>query len=51
MLAYLLGTSKFGLILGGEEIHELIACSDADFANCPTTRKSMGRFPIFLGIL
>ena len=42
VLAYLLGTSKFGLILGGEEIHELIAFSDADFANCPTTRKSIG---------
>jgi len=49
VLHYLTGTRNFGLILGGEEIPQINAFSDADFANCEITRKSMGGYVIFFG--
>ena len=50
VLHYLTGTRKFGLILGGEEIPQINAFSDADFANCEITRKSLGGTLFFLEI-
>ena len=48
-LAYLAGTSGFGIFLGGTISDDLVAFSDSDWANCPSTRKSMGGFVVFLG--
>ena len=49
-LAYLVGTANYGLTLGGPVSGDLLAFSDSDWANCPSTRKSMGRFVVFFGI-
>ena len=49
-LAYLVGTSEYGLTLGGPVSNDILAFSDSDWANCPSTRKSMGGFIVFFGI-
>ena len=48
-LAYLSGTSSYGISLGGPVSQALVAFSDSDWANCPSSRKSMGGFVIFYG--
>ena len=41
-LAYLVGTSNYGITLGGPMSSDLLAFSDSDWANCPSTRFSLG---------
>ena len=41
-LAYLSGTLTYGISLGGPISQALVAFSDSDWANCPSSRKSMG---------
>ena len=48
---YLAGTSSYGISLGGPISGDSLAFSDSDWANFPSTRKSMGGFVIFFGIL
>ena len=45
-----MGTSNNGLTLGGSVSSDVLAFSDSDWANCPSTRKSMGGFVVFFGI-
>ena len=40
-LAYLVGTSSYGISLGGPLSNDLVAFSDSDCANCPSTQKSV----------
>ena len=49
VLHYLIGTAGMELVLGGPEIPEIHAFSDASFVNCTLTRKSMGGYVIFFG--
>ena len=49
VLAYLVGTKSFGLILGGQPSSDLSAFVDASFANDQLDRKSMGGYIVFLG--
>lgn len=47
ILRYLRGTDSFGLQLYANSSRGLIAYSDADWAGCPTTRRSTSGFCIF----
>jgi hypothetical protein len=46
---YLKGTRTFWLTLGGRNLIKLLGFSDSDWANCPTTRKSVGGYSFTLG--
>ncbi|KAL4561507.1 hypothetical protein LXL04_033674 [Taraxacum kok-saghyz] len=49
ILRYLRGTDDYGLHLFCTPSQGLVAYSDADWAGCPTTRRSTSGFCIFLG--
>ncbi|GKA35709.1 ribonuclease H-like domain-containing protein [Tanacetum coccineum] len=43
------GTLHYGLQLFSSSTTDLVAYSDADWAGCPTTRRSTSRYCVFLG--
>ncbi|GKA30325.1 ribonuclease H-like domain-containing protein [Tanacetum coccineum] len=49
ILRYVQGTLHYGLQLFSSSITYLVACSDVDWAGCPTTRRSTSGYCIFLG--
>ncbi|GJU00696.1 ribonuclease H-like domain-containing protein [Tanacetum coccineum] len=49
ILRYVQGTLDYGLQLFSSTTDSLIAYSDADWAGCPTTRRSTSGYCIFLG--
>ena len=49
ILRYLKGTIKHGLQLNKSSITDLVAYSDADWAGCPSTRRSTSGYCVFLG--
>ena len=49
ILRYVRGTFKFGLHLLHDSTLDLYAFSDADWASCPLTRRSMTGYGVFLG--
>ncbi|GJX74237.1 ribonuclease H-like domain-containing protein [Tanacetum coccineum] len=49
ILRYVRGTLDYGLQLFSSSTTDLVAYSDADWAGCPTTRRSTLRYCVFLG--
>ncbi|GKE38194.1 ribonuclease H-like domain-containing protein, partial [Tanacetum coccineum] len=49
ILRYVHGTLDYGLQLFSSSTTELVAYSDADWAGCPTTRRSTFGYCVFLG--
>ncbi|GKE48654.1 ribonuclease H-like domain-containing protein [Tanacetum coccineum] len=49
ILRYVRGTLDYGLQLFSSSITDLVAYSDADWAGCPTTRRSTSGYCVFLG--
>ncbi|GKB61887.1 ribonuclease H-like domain-containing protein [Tanacetum coccineum] len=49
ILRYVCGTLDYGLQLFSSSTTDLIAFSDADWAGCPTTRRSTSGYCVFLG--
>ncbi|GJT13850.1 ribonuclease H-like domain-containing protein, partial [Tanacetum coccineum] len=49
ILRYVRGTLDFGLQLYTSSTGSLVAYSDADWAGCPTTRRSTSGYCVFLG--
>lgn len=49
VLCYVRGTLDFGLQLYASSTSSLVAYSDADWAGCPTTRRSTSSYCVFLG--
>nr|GEX56333.1 ribonuclease H-like domain-containing protein [Tanacetum cinerariifolium] len=49
ILRYVQGTLDYGLHLFSSTTDSLIAYSDADWAGCPTTRRSTSGYCVFLG--
>ncbi|KAJ9565652.1 hypothetical protein OSB04_001618 [Centaurea solstitialis] len=49
ILWYVKGILSFGLTFQRSHAHSLVACSDADWARCIETRRSMYGYSIFLG--
>ncbi|GKD95321.1 ribonuclease H-like domain-containing protein [Tanacetum coccineum] len=49
ILRYVQGTLDFGLQLFSSSTTDLVAYSDADWAGCPTTRRSNSGYCVFLG--
>ncbi|GKB69017.1 ribonuclease H-like domain-containing protein [Tanacetum coccineum] len=49
ILRYVRGTLDYGLQLFSSSTTELVAYSDADWAGCPTTRRSTSGYCVFLG--
>ncbi|GJV43083.1 ribonuclease H-like domain-containing protein [Tanacetum coccineum] len=49
ILRYVRGTLNYGLQLFSSSTTELVAYSDADWAGCPTTRRSTSGYCVFLG--
>jgi hypothetical protein len=49
ILRYVKGSIHFGLHLTGDTTLDLCGFSDADWAGCPTTRRSTTGFCTFLG--
>nr|GEX79965.1 ribonuclease H-like domain-containing protein [Tanacetum cinerariifolium] len=49
ILQYVCGTLDFGLQLYASSNYSLVAYSDADWAGCPTTRRSSSGYCVFLG--
>ncbi|GJZ61836.1 ribonuclease H-like domain-containing protein, partial [Tanacetum coccineum] len=49
ILRYVQGTMHYGLKLFSSSTTDLVAYSDADWARCPTTRRSTSRYCVFLG--
>ena len=49
IIRYISGTLDHGLQLYASPSHGLIAYSDADWAGCPTTRRSTSGYCVFLG--
>nr|GEY60399.1 ribonuclease H-like domain-containing protein [Tanacetum cinerariifolium] len=49
VLRYLRGTTNLELQLFRSTTSHLIACSDADWAGCPATRRSTSGYCVFLG--
>ncbi|GJV28254.1 ribonuclease H-like domain-containing protein [Tanacetum coccineum] len=49
ILRYVRGTLDYGLQLYSSSTSSLVAYSDADWAGCPTTRRSTSGYCIFLG--
>ncbi|GJV41603.1 ribonuclease H-like domain-containing protein [Tanacetum coccineum] len=49
VLRYVRGTLDYGLQLFSSSTTDLVAYSDADWAGCPTTRRSTSCYCVFLG--
>nr|GEX12202.1 ribonuclease H-like domain-containing protein [Tanacetum cinerariifolium] len=49
ILRYVRGTLSYGLQLYSSTTSTLVAYSDADWADCPTTRRSTSGYCVFLG--
>ncbi|GKB09205.1 ribonuclease H-like domain-containing protein [Tanacetum coccineum] len=49
ILRYVRGTLSYGLQLYSSTTSSLVAYSDADWAGCPTTRRSTSGYCVFLG--
>ncbi|GKB52103.1 ribonuclease H-like domain-containing protein, partial [Tanacetum coccineum] len=49
ILRYVHGTLDYGLQLFSSSATDLVAYSDADWAGCPTTRRSNSGYCVFLG--
>ncbi|GJR15615.1 ribonuclease H-like domain-containing protein [Tanacetum coccineum] len=49
ILRYVQGTLNYSLQLFSSSITDLVAYSDADWAGCPTTRRSTSGYCVFLG--
>ncbi|GJW26610.1 ribonuclease H-like domain-containing protein [Tanacetum coccineum] len=49
ILRYVRGTLDYGLQLYSSSTTDLVAYSDADWAGCPTTRRSTSGYCVFLG--
>ncbi|GKB87010.1 ribonuclease H-like domain-containing protein [Tanacetum coccineum] len=49
VLRYVRGTLDYGLQLFSSPTTDLVAYSDADWAGCPTTRRSTSGYCVFLG--
>ncbi|GJT31282.1 ribonuclease H-like domain-containing protein [Tanacetum coccineum] len=49
ILRYVQGTLNYGLQLFSSSTTDLVAYSDADWAGCPTTRRSTSGYYVFLG--
>ncbi|GKD01981.1 ribonuclease H-like domain-containing protein [Tanacetum coccineum] len=49
ILQYVRGTLDYGLWLFSSSTIDLVAYSDADWAGCPTTRRSTSSYYVFLG--
>ncbi|GKA99801.1 ribonuclease H-like domain-containing protein [Tanacetum coccineum] len=49
ILSYVCGTLDYGLQLFSSSTTDLVAYSDADWARCPTTRRSTSGYCVFLG--
>ncbi|GKC37154.1 ribonuclease H-like domain-containing protein [Tanacetum coccineum] len=49
ILRYVCGTMPYGLQLFSSTTSSLVAYSDADWAGCPTTRRSTSGYCVFLG--
>nr|GEW64887.1 ribonuclease H-like domain-containing protein [Tanacetum cinerariifolium] len=49
ILWYIQGTLNYGLQLISSSTTDLVAYSDADWAGCPTTRRSTSGYYVFLG--
>nr|GEU70096.1 ribonuclease H-like domain-containing protein [Tanacetum cinerariifolium] len=49
ILRYVCGTLDYGLQLFSSSTTDLVAYSDADWAGCPTTRRSTSGYYVFLG--
>ncbi|GKE19474.1 ribonuclease H-like domain-containing protein, partial [Tanacetum coccineum] len=49
ILRYVEGTLNYGLQLFSSSTTDLVAYSDADWAGCPTTRRSTSGYCVFLG--
>ncbi|GJZ05184.1 ribonuclease H-like domain-containing protein [Tanacetum coccineum] len=49
ILRYVRGTLHYGLQLFSSSTTNLVAYSDADWAGCPTTRRSTSDYCVFLG--
>ncbi|GJX17034.1 ribonuclease H-like domain-containing protein [Tanacetum coccineum] len=49
ILRYIRGTMPYGLQLFSSTTSSLVAYSDADWAGCPTTRRSTSGYCVFLG--
>ncbi|GKB57808.1 ribonuclease H-like domain-containing protein [Tanacetum coccineum] len=49
ILRYIRGTTPYGLQLFSSITSSLVAYSDADWAGCPTTRRSTSGYCVFLG--
>ncbi|GKD98005.1 ribonuclease H-like domain-containing protein, partial [Tanacetum coccineum] len=49
ILRYIRGTLEHGLQLFSSTTFELVTYSDADWAGCPTTRRSTSGYCVFLG--
>ncbi|GJT61430.1 ribonuclease H-like domain-containing protein [Tanacetum coccineum] len=49
ILCYVRGTLDYGLQLFSSSTTDLVAYSDADWAGCPTTRRSTSGYCVFLG--
>ncbi|KAJ0010373.1 hypothetical protein Pint_34048 [Pistacia integerrima] len=49
ILRYVKGTYHYGLQLSQDSSQTLLGYSDADWANCPITRRSTTRFAVYLG--
>ncbi|GJY79712.1 ribonuclease H-like domain-containing protein [Tanacetum coccineum] len=49
ILHYIHGTLDYGLQLFSSSTTDLVAYSDADWAGCPTTRRSTSSYCVFLG--
>lgn len=49
ILRYLQGTLDHGLLLNGTSPNTLMVYTDADWADCPATRRSTSGYAIFLG--
>ncbi|GJX27192.1 ribonuclease H-like domain-containing protein [Tanacetum coccineum] len=49
ILRYVCGTLNYGLQLFSSTTSDLVAYSDADWADCPTTRRSTSGYCVFFG--
>jgi hypothetical protein len=49
ILRFLLGTPDYGLLLRRSSSFDLVIYTDADWAGCPDTRRSMSGYAVFLG--
>jgi len=49
ILRYVKGTLRFGLSFTPSSFRELLTYSDADWAGCPDTRRSVSGYAIYFG--